>query len=102
MDDPNEPLLPPQPDPNKRRLDVGNLKLGCLHGFGVSGVAITGCLLFVLGEPVWGFVGTIATLGLVVLMFRNHFVMKQRSYLLGALLFIGFAALCFGYCAIVV
>ena len=98
MDDPNEPLLPPQPDPAERKLDVGNMVLGCLNGVGLALFGFGTFLSFVSGETAWGLFCALVTTGLLVLVFRVHLVAKKRSYLLGALLFIGFAALLFGLC----
>jgi hypothetical protein len=98
MDDPNEPLPPPQPAPVERKLDAGNMILGCLNGVGIVVFGFGAFLSFVSGEPAGGLFCALITIGLLVLMFRLHFIEKKRSYLLGALLFIGFAALCFGLC----
>jgi hypothetical protein len=98
MDDPNEPLLPPQPPPTEKKLDVGNMIFGCLNGVGIVLFALGSFLSFVSDESVAGVFCALVTIGLLVLVFRQHFVEHKRSYLLGALLFIGFAALCFGLC----
>ena len=72
--------------------------LGCLNGVGIALFGFAAFLSFVSGESVWGLFCSVVTVGLLVLVFRLHFIEKKRSYLLGALLFIGFAALCFGLC----
>jgi hypothetical protein len=97
MDDPNQPLLP-EPAPEDRKLDVGNMIFGCLNGVGIALFGFGAFLSFVSNEAVWGIFCALVTIGLLVLVFRQHFVEHKRSYLLGALLFIGFAALCFGLC----
>jgi hypothetical protein len=98
MDNPNEPLPPPEPAPVERKLDAGNMMLGCLNGVGITFFGFGAFLSFVSDEAVWGLFCALVTIGLLVLVFRLHFVEHKRSYLLGALLFIGFAALCFGIC----
>jgi hypothetical protein len=72
-----------------------------LNGLAAVVCAWIAFFAFVTEEPGGGIFGTLLTLGIVVYAFRQHFVMKKQSYLLGALLFIGFSLLVFGLCVAV-